>query len=336
MNDIFYPVVHRPQAEIEALKKRYETFDERVIPDVMKAAGYTSVSWVRPTTYGTTHVVYIVTVCEQKTPLILRANIGWGEPEGVLLIEKIITDSVIPLGIPVNKILFADISRKQFPFDYQIQEVLEGTDIEDTFHGTREEYDILSFNLGKYIATWGELTFDGFGRFDIDSAKVGKLIGTKASMYDYIIVQLDNDLRYLVDGHVLDVKKADRIRQIFDEYKDVTMVKKGTLVQYDLADHNIMFASNRITGIFDWEAAVVGDPVLDLASSPTWRTHYPREEKLIAGYQSVRDLPEYFTEKMNIYRLRTMVWKMVYAIRAGILNEDRKKRFYAALAPFGL
>jgi len=114
-------------------------------------------------------------------------------------------------------------------------------------------------------------------------------------------------------------------------------VSKGSLIHHDLADHNIFFDGKKtITGIFDWEAAVVGDPVLDLASCPTWRTFYPREEILIAGYKSIIPLPDHFDEKINIYRLRTMLWKIVYAIRMNILNDARKNKFYEALKPFGL
>ncbi len=41
-----------------------------------------------------------------------------------------------------------------------------------------------------------------------------------------------------------------------------------------------------------------------------------------------------FSEKMNIYRLRTMIWKMVFALRADILNAARRQRFVNALVPF--
>lgn len=276
-------------------------------------------------------MVYIVTVKEQARPLMLRANIGYGPPETYMLVEKLLTDKVAALGIPVNKVLFADISRKQFPFDFQIQEQLEGKDIEDHFHGSKIEYDELSFQLGKCTALWGEFEFDGFGRFD------DKVNGTKLSMYDYMIVQLDNDISFLVDAGVVSKSQRGAIRNLFENYKDVMYVKKATLVHYDLADHNIMFdGKHTITGIFDWEAAVAGDPMLDIASAPTWKTHYPRDEKMIEGYRSIRPLPELFQEKIDIYRLRTMIWKMVYAIRAGILNEDRKKKFDAALIPFNL
>ena len=125
--------------------------------------------------------------------------------------------------------------------------------------------------------------------------------------------------------------------EIFKEHKTmIDDVKKGSLLHHDLADHNIMFENNKITGIFDWETAVIGDPVLDLASCPTWKTHYPREDVLIEGYVSITPLPPHFREKMNLYRLRTMLWKMVFAIKADIVTEDRMGRFNAALKPFDL
>lgn len=336
MNDIYYPVAHRSDEEITALKARYEHFNESLVPALVKdSVGMTAVSWKKPESWSTSHVIYIVTVAGRDRPIILRANIGWGEPEAYMMVEKLITDEVATLSVPVNRILHVDISRRVYPFDFQIQDALEGGDIEDNFHGTRTDYDQLSFDIGRYVGMWGDLSFAQFGRFNVGAAVNGRLVGTKQSMYEYIIVRLDEDIRYLVDAKVLTVEKADAVRNLFEKYKPVMSVNVGTLVQYDLADHNVMFDGKcSVTGIFDWEAAVVGDPLLDLASAPTWKTFYPREKKLIDGYRSVRDLPNFWKEKIAIYRLRTMLWKMVYAIRTGILTDDRKKKFDAALAPF--
>jgi len=338
MNDIFYPVAHRSDEEISALKLRYETFDENLIPSMIRRSiNMTAVSWSKPESWSTSHVIYIVTVKERQRPVVIRANIGWGNPETYMAVEKLITDQVATIGVSVNRILYVDVSREFYPFDYQIQDMLDGSDIEGNFHGTRMDYDQLSFDLGVSVATWGELEYEKFGRVDESLAVKGILRGTRNSMYDYMIVRLDEDIRFLFDAHVVTMDVADHIRKLFEGHKPVMQMKRGTLVQYDLADHNIMFDGNKtITGIFDWEAAVIGDPVLDLASAPTWKTFYPREEKMLEGYRSIRDLPNFFKEKMHIYRLRTMIWKMVYAIRADILNDDRKRKFQSALAPFKL
>ncbi len=337
MSDIYYRHAHRSQEEIDIIKKRYELFDDSVMPAIFKAAlGFTAISWERPDSYGTTHVIYIVSVKEQKDPLIFRAIVGITKPEIEMKTEQLITDQVRTLGVPVNKIIYVDISRRTFPFDFHIQEVMLGEDIEDHFNGTKEEYDHMSFVLGTHIAAFDQLSFDKYGLFDEHEALNEKLVGTKQSFFDYIITRLDEDIQFIRDNAVVTTKQADEMRTSFDTYKPVINIAKGTLVHHDLADHNIMYLDGKITGIFDWDRAVIGDPVLDLASCPTWKTHYPREEKLIEGYCSVHDLPDHFWDKMHIYRLRTTIWKMVFAVRAGILNDTRRQRFIDALTPFGI
>lgn len=337
MDDIYYPVAHRPQSEIDALKKRYEVFDTASIPVIFKKAlGLTATTWTLPETWSTSHVVYIVETKERPDPLVLRANIGFVKPEAVLAVEKLITNRVKAAGIPTNSILHVDISRKFVPFDYQIQEMLTGHDLEDHFKGTKEQYDSMSFDLGVMVGKLHTLTVSGYGRFSWDGAAKGKLAGAQKSWYEYVTLCLHDDVKFLVDQEVIDVRKGDRIFTIFEEHKTLLNLKQSCIVHHDLADHNIMFAGNRISGIFDWEAAVAGDCTLDLASCPTWKTHYPREEKLIEGFRSVAPLPDHFKEKMNLYRLRTMLWKTVYAMRARILTPARRARFTAALASFGL
>lgn len=335
MKNIYYRVAHRSQEEINSFKTRYQDFPVKLIPDIFKKTlNFEVIDWKQSNSWGTSHVIYFVNIKNLQDPFVLRANLGFGRPEIIMKVEKLITDKVINLNIPSNKVIYVDISRKLFSFDFQIEEKLAGNDLEYHFKGTQATYDKMSFDIGKYVAIYQQLTFDRFGLFDEKKALFNILIGTKNTFFEYIITCLDEDLKKLVDFKVVNYQTAKKIRDLFDKHKPVINIKKGSLVHHDLADHNIMFENNKITGLFDWEAAVIGDPILDLASAPTWKTHYPREEKLIEGYKSIRKLPDYFQEKMNIYRLRTMIWKIVFAIRAGILNETRKQKFLSSLAPF--
>ncbi len=245
MTDIYYAVAHRSQEEIDSFKTRYDEFNEEVIPAIFdKDLNLTVTNVKRSESWGSSHVIYYVqtqdkvngkaregALGQKNEELVFRANLGMNpQPEAVMLVEKLITDQVAEIGIPTNRVLHVDISRKNYSFDYQIQEKILGNDLEDHFQGTQEEYDAMSYELG----------------------------------------------------------------------------------------------------------ALVGDPVLDLASCPTWRTHYPRKEQLLAGYQSVRQFPDHFQEKWDLYNLRTMLWKMVYAIRMDIVNDVRVERFKTSLAPFSL
>lgn len=337
MKDIYYAVAHRPQAEIDSFKNRYDRFDTSQIPQIFKKSLNLDInSWKRSSSWGTSHVIYFVRVKNYKRALVLRANLGVGKPEVVMQVEKLVTDAVAQTGIPTNRVLFADVTRKHFPFDFQIQKKLKGRDLEDHFHGSQAEYDRMSFELGEYVAKIHSLIFPNFGRFDEPAALKNILRGAKKHFFDYIETCLDHDIEYLVKGKILSMTIGDKIRKIFEEYKYIIDIKQGVLIHHDLADHNIMFAGNKITAIFDWEACCVGDPVLDLASCPTWRTHYSREEKFLEGYKSISELPEFFKEKRDIYRLRTMLWKMVFAIRANIVTPERKHKFFSALLPYDI
>lgn len=156
----------------------------------------------------------------------------------------------------------------------------------------------------------------------------------RPAFYDYLVTCLESDLKYLREADILTRAQTDQVVKIFVDHRELVNIKRGVLIHHDLADHNIMFADNKITALFDWEACVIGDPVLELASCPTWRTHYPQTEQLLAGYQSVRELPENFQVKWDLYTLRTMLWKMVFAIRMEIVTEARVEKFKSALVPF--
>jgi aminoglycoside phosphotransferase (APT) family kinase protein len=334
--DIYYAVAHRSQREIDSFKTRYEDFNEMVIPVIFKdVLDLTVKKWERSQSWGSSHVVYFISFHDDPRQLVFRANLGINpQPEYVMLTEKLVTDQVADIGIPTNRVLYVDINRKKYAFDFQIQEKLIGNDLEDNFTGSKEEYDAMSYELGQMIARLSELTYEKFGKFDTRALETGELVGTKTSFYDYLTTSLDGDIEYLQNAEILTNKQTHEIFSIFENSKSIINDVEGVLVHHDLADHNIMFSKSKITALFDWEACVVGDSVLDLASCPTWRTHYPREEHLLHGYQSVKSLPGHFREKRDIYRLRTMIWKMVFAIRMNIVTVDRVAKFKTALAPF--
>jgi len=331
--DIYYAVAHRPEQEIKSFVSRYADFDESLIPHIFKQAlGKKVVSHRRSKSGGSSHVVYFVRLDGHKEELVLRANTGINpEPEGVMEVERLITKQIADLGLTTNEILYTDISRQHFPFDFQIQKKLRGQDPEISFTGTQKDYDRLSYQLGEYVAKYHSLEYPLFGRFDLCSAQKGQLQGTKINFFAYLETCLADDLQKLVDFEVIKAGDFEKVLVYFADRRELINSAKGVLNHHDLADHNLMFDEQGLVGVFDWEAAVVGDPVLDLASCPTWRTLYPREEELLAGYQSVRPLPGSFEEKKNVYFLRTMIWKMVYAIRMNILTPERKARFELAL-----
>jgi len=328
---------NRSQKEIDILNKKYDLFNKSYIKKIFnKVLGLNVKSYEVPKSAGLPHLIFIVKFDNHKD-LVLRSNLGYGKPEQTLLIEKLITDEVLSAGIPSNKILYVDISRKKYPFDFQIQEKIEGLDPEIKFNGTQKDYDKISYELGQIIAKMSEIKFEKFGHFNGKSAiKKNNLLGSFNSFFDYINFTLLDQLKFISKTGHLSINNIDKIYNLFDENKKLININQARLVHYDLADHNLRYDPKnfKITALFDWEAAIAGDPILDLASSPTWKSLFDRESKLIEGYKSLIKLPNNFQLKMDLYRLRTIIWKVEHNIRFKILNAPRLERLAKALEPF--
>lgn len=329
---------NRSIAEVEKLKKKYDLFDVSYIHKIIKdIVDLKVINIQKPLNIGLPHVTYVISVQNHKD-LVFRANLGTDEPEIQLLKEKVIADVAIKNRIPSNNILHVDITRKKYPFDFQIQEKFNGLDAEIEFKGTKEDYDTYSFDIGCLIARLSDIEFSGYGHFADEMILQNKLVGENNSFYDYIYLELCEQIDKIVGGKFVSAETGRDILNLFESHKDLIDVKKSSLVHYDLADHNLRYdpKNYKVVAVYDWEATVCGDSCLDLASSPTWKTLYPRQDKLIEGYLSLKEKPDHFQEKLNIYRLRTIIWKMVQNMKFNLINPQRIKRLQNALDPYHL
>lgn len=329
---------NRSLLEVEQLNKKYEVFDVAYIHKIFKDVFSLVVNGInKPINIGLPHVTYIVSFDNHKD-LVFRANLGTDKPEIQLLKEKVIADLALKHNIPSNTILYVDISRKKYPFDFQIQEKFEGLDAEKEFNGTKDDYDTYSFDIGQIIAKMSNITFSGYGHFDDSLLLQNKLKGEGASFYDYISLELQEQIKTIVSNKFISFQTGDAILKIFESHKQLINSRQSNLVHYDLADHNLRYdpRTYKVVVIYDWEAAVCGDLCLDLASSPTWKTLYPRQEKLVEGYLSLKQKPDHLEEKLNIYYLRTIIWKVVHNIKFNLVNPERLRRLQTALDPYKL
>ena len=335
--DIHYPVAHRSQAMIDSFKTRYDDFDVSIIADIVHdSIGIRPISVEQSKSWGSAHVIFYLKFKDHRD-LVFRANINIKQPEVEMLIEKLVTALAQKQGVPTNTILHVDISRKKYDFDFTIQKRLDGIDPEDEFAGTANDYDTFNFETGQAIAKLGQIKLDGFGRFNEEQAiKEGVLVGTKKTVTDYIDVCLAEDIDALIEYKVITAKQAKDVLNFFEHRKNIMNIKQGSLVHYDLADHNLRYNNGHLEAIFDWETAIVASPVLDLASCPTWKSHYPKRVKLLEGFMSIQQLPDNFEEMEKVYLLRTMLWKMRYAIRANILDRARAQKFKDTLCLVGV
>jgi aminoglycoside phosphotransferase (APT) family kinase protein len=328
-NEIYYFNTHRSTDDVLALQKRYEIFNkkygEKAVTEIVENILNTKVLIVRQDgNFGTGHVIFFIET--ENGNFVFRANIGIKEREFYMDLENIFNTLYEKAKIPVGKVLHADTSREKYDFDFQIMEILPGKDLEtewDKENGTKEEYDSISFELGQIVARQYKVPVNGWGRF-LDKKD---LEGSMNTAFEYLTAYLEYDLDVILKAGIFSETQAKSIKTFFENNKYIfDEMSQAFLIHHDLADHNIRYEMEKIKAIFDWENAVAFDPVCELGSAPTWICHHPRKETMIKGFifemeRLGLEIPKYFYEKIAIYFLRTMIWKIAFAIKGNRLKE---------------
>lgn len=337
-DDIYYYGAHRPAVLVNRLKRRTEEFNVNLIPEVfLKALNEKVISYEVSSYFGTGHVIVFVKTKSGKG-LVLRATHAMEEPEKYIDMEKEVIDMYKNVGVPSTEIIFSDATRQNFPFEYEIMLPLEGKDLEIEWAGSQGDYDSLSFELGRMLARQYQLEGEGWGRWKRNDN--GEIMGAKLSHHDYLTAYLDHDLDVLelfalissTDRHKLEEYfSSPNLRSLFSDSI------KSYFVHHDVADHNIRYIKRKIVALYDWENAVLFDPISDIGSAPTWKTHYPREQLLRNGFLAeIGYKPDNFEVKADVYFLRTMLWKLQLALKGQRLSIRHLELFTDAMRRNGI
>lgn len=332
-NDIYYYNAHRPASLVNKLKNRISEFDASLVEAIVeKAIGKKIVQKKVSQYFGTGHVIVFVKTSDELD-LVLRATHALEEPEKYMDLEKDLIDQYKKIGIPSTEIIASDSSRAHVPFDYQIMLPLTGKDLEIEWDGTQNQYDKLSLELGHMIAKQYLIPGKGWGRLTRDSDK--KIVGTKQSHEDYLTAYLDHDLAVIKLFGLISPDDTEKLQNYFCS-RDIRSLfsdeSNSYFVHHDVADHNIRYINDKVVALYDWENAVLYDPISDIGSAPTWKTHYPREALLRQGFiAELGKVPNNFEAKADVYFMRTMIWKIQFALKGKRLSTRHLELFTDAL-----
>ncbi len=315
---VYYYNVHRPSWLIRELQRRYNSFDYSLIPEIIRYALNEKVVNYRYTDHaGTGHLIIFVELGGKKN-VVLRINPIESIIEKYMSFERDFADMYKKVSIPSSTILWSDISRKHFNFDIQIMEVLPGASLYE-FDGTESDYGKIAFQLGQMVAREYKVPMKGKGWGRITKNKRGQYVGTFNSPIQFLTAYLEHDLRILTLFGMIDPQGMNRIKEFFMSDRVArlfTQQSYGYLVHNDPSDHNIRYEGTEVVAIFDWENAVIFDPVCELGTAPTWTSAYPKKEKMIEGF--VHELgytPVGLEEKMAVCYLRKAIDKAQFALR---------------------
>jgi fructosamine-3-kinase len=253
--------------------------------------------------------------------LFIRVENG-PENDDYLEMESAVLKAVADIGVRVPAVHGCDATRTQVPFAWQALERLNHPDLNHWYkQGVLDSHQV-SFEIGRNIACWQLITPPGFGPFDLDAYRAtGQLRGLHADYATWFTLRLDQHLEFLTNANFLTAVQRDRIASIIREHENLLRLEQGCLVHKDMALWNILGEPNRIAAFIDFDDAISGDPLDDLALLACFHDS-AFLARAVAGYESIRPLPAQFRRRLWLHLLRNMIVKAVIRVGSGYFDRD--------------
>lgn len=306
----------RARAQSEALGRTPQ------VEEAAAAAGFPSRAELLAT--GTYHVVHRLTR-PPAAPLIVRSAVSglFTEDRSLLLdgwgrdwLESSVSPPLVPRTLTVR------FAGEATSFDFAILAEAPGTPLRDE---TLDAHPAILPGIGRALRAVHDVAGDGAGLIDLSLQKPpARPCGVHERWDNYVLLNLDRHIEACRTAGLVDAKLAGRIAALFQTMRDAFAARPMRLLHGDPGTHNIAVdaATGSVTALLDWEDALVGDPLFDVAM---WSTFHPprRLVDFLAGYGLSSPSRE-DEQLIAAYFLRIALSKTVHRIRFGIA--DRPER----------
>ena len=280
---------------------------------------------------GTFHSVYRITIPGDDI-YICRISLVSERPAFEFLNDAWADEVLSRKPAPAVPVSLIDLTRDLCPFDYEILGAAKGRSlksIED--EATQFTPPHLLRDLGRVAALVHEVETEGFGLLDVRPISEGSIESGKGllqSWREYVWLNLEVHVQACVGIGAVTAAEAAKVMSTFKAAADILDLAPSRLLHGDLGAHNVFSDGERVTALIDWEDALCGDPVFDIAYWGTFGRDSMREY-FLEGYQSTRALPADFERRYWLYFLRIALSKTVHRHHFGYA--DRPGRPSASL-----
>lgn len=152
------------------------------------------------------------------------------------------------------------------------------------------------------------------------------LEGSWPTWEGYLKHLLPDHALYTIEHQLLPANVASEVMQAFIDWRQEPAQTEGSLLHGDLNDHNLFAQDGRLTDLIDWEDALIGDPVFELAGWCCFTGH-PEEEwaAFLDGYHEGTERPASFQRAFWLYYTRIALARLVQLHRQGFKDLEAAK-----------
>ncbi len=153
--------------------------------------------------------------------------------------------------------------------------------------------------------------------------QLGKpLEGALLSWSGYLVCNLPEHFDYATRHRLLDAESVlVALSQFLTFAETLPEDMPLSLLHGDLNDHNLFAQNGRLTDIIDWEDALIGDPIFELASWACFTDHpEPEWDSFFSAYWGETEVTAAFWERFWNYYLRIALSRLVQLHRFGFTD----------------
>jgi aminoglycoside phosphotransferase (APT) family kinase protein len=308
--------------------KIFCTLDERQMLENLEEILHAEIAELTPLEPGgTLHAIFEITTTTQERAILRLNRIPDYLHDYSTLSEAFITRRLHQAGFAVPKIRYLDMSREKLPSDFCIESVAEGSPLsnlesEEALYGKAlREFGSLLRAVHQKIPTVG------FGWPIIEESAVLQPVskqdrpikGMFDTWADFLGVRLQEHLRYCQKLGVLSTDDATQIESFFHRLRPLFDDAPSVLLHNDPGPANLLIRGRRELSLIDWEDAIAGDPLFDLAAAVAFQPP-GRHEILLDSYFRDTPRPLDFGWRFWFYFTRISLARTVSRARFGIID----------------
>lgn len=303
---------------------------------VLKSYVDSNTEWIefRRCLKGTFHKIFFFKDIKDNAYVLRVSRLSSHFVDWNLYCEKLLFSHLKSVGVRTPEVFVTDCSRVFFPFDLQLISLASGSPL-SVFDDDDEQISCYFLGLASNMAKYHQISGIGFGpiKIHLDSINAASpLIGLHSNWTSYINCMLEKHISHCLDSSLISMSESLEIKKYFDTFSLLFKDFTPSLLHSDLGNHNCFVVEPNIFTIIDWEDALLGDSIFDIAM---WATFHPerRWKSFIREYyKSANELGpiKTFTTRQSwvfwLYYLRISLFKAVHRSRFGIKDNPNRPK----------
>jgi len=250
--------------------------DGGLLRDAMAAFGIAASTQVsRAPTQGTFHRLYDVREPGAAPRLLRVAALAGSSASDLMALECRVMTALRAHGFPVPACEYRELKHADAPRGLHLLERAAGKSL-TAIDDDEERMLVALGGVGRFLARLHAVSGTGFGpislaRFgDAERPEDSPFPGVHAHWDDYVFVRLEEHLVACESAGAITGSEASDIAARFAAARATLRGQASALLHGDPGSHNFMVDETGVRAVIDWEDALLGDPLFDLASLCTF------------------------------------------------------------------